>query len=408
MERQSAAFDRLAFGAQAAFLATLWLSLGQWLPQLEPLHVPLALSAVALAGLVARRATTGRPLWLGARGAALVAFLALCALSVTWSLAPELSRAAALEVGKLVLLYVVIVNVVTTPRRLGFALALMAAAAVVPALGTLSNWRDGTLLVDGFRARWLGVLADPNHDAMALVAVVPLALTFALRTVGVRRVLWLAAAAACVGAVVTTHSRGGALGLALAVLVWALLYRSKAQAVALALAGLAAVAAFAPTSFWARNETIGDYAEDASAMGRVHAWQVAGAILRDRPLTGTGAGAFLEAWPVYAPLGTGHTRYVAHNVILEVAAEEGLPAVLLFSFFVAACARGAWRARRDPEVGPLASAVFASLAGYVLCDLMSGYSLSWYLYVLCGLGAAAERARAAVPREAPELVPLAA
>ncbi len=391
--------DGLAFTAMAGFLATLYLSLGQWLPALEPLHIPLVLSVLALACVALRRAINGQPLWFGARGAALTGFASIALLSVGHAIDPEVSRAAAIDLAKLTLLFLVLVNVTNSPARLRIACMAMALAALVPAWGTVTAWRDGTALVDGFRARWLGVLADPNHDAMALVAVVPIALTIALNDAsggarrGLGRMLWLGATGLLVAAIVTTHSRGGALGLALACAAWATTQRRRIQSIAFVFVALLAVATFAPSSFWARNETIGDYETDASAQGRLHAWTVVGRILEERPLIGVGAGGFLTAWPRYAPLEAGTTRYVPHNVLLEVAAEEGLPALVLFLFALVASLRGAWRARRDQ----LTAALFSALAGYLLCDLTSGYSVSWYLVALCGLCTCAERVAARAP-----------
>ena len=109
----------------------------------------------------------------------------------------------------------------------------------------------------------------------------------------------------------------------------------------------------------------------------------------ERPLTGVGAGAFLPAWGRYAPLEAGGHRYVAHNVPLEILGELGIPALILFATFVLALMVRLWRAGADPLVGPEARAVFAGLAGYLVCELVNGYSLSWFLYFLFACAAAA-------------------
>jgi putative inorganic carbon (HCO3(-)) transporter len=173
----------------------------------------------------------------------------------------------------------------------------------VPGWGTFWNWWHDELLVEGFRGRWLGVMADPNHDAMALVAAVPLLLYVA--TVGDRfwkRIVALAGVPVLLMGIVATHSRGGSLGLAAAVVVWALTSKRKVIAGTLALLAAAGVLLWAPASFWERNETIATYQEDLSVQDRMMAWQVAGRIFEERPLLGVGESAFLTAWTHYAPI----------------------------------------------------------------------------------------------------------
>ena len=107
---------------------------------------------------------------------------------------------------------------------------------------------------------------------------------------------------------------------------------------------------FAPKSFWQRNETVATFHEDASAMGRVYAWQVASRISLDRPLLGVGAGSFRYAWPLYAPPEA--TRaYVAHNIFLDVIGELGLVGLLFFLVFAGGATGGAFAASKESEHG---------------------------------------------------------
>jgi O-antigen ligase len=151
------------------------------------------------------------------------------------------------------------------------------------------------------------------------------------------------------------------------------------------------VVALAPQSFWARSRTIADFEEDASVAGREHAWMVLGGIVEDRPLSGVGAGAFLASWSRYAPLEAGGRRYVAHNVLLEIVGDLGVLAFALFASFCAWLLWSLWRAERDGQIGPEARAVLAALAGYLICEMVNGYSLSWFLYFLFACAAAAIR-----------------
>src|SRR5437868_8696067 len=183
---QARRIGQIACGATTLFLAQLYLSPAQWFPETEPLHLALVLSLAALSALLAFRMLTNRPLWLGWRTLFLGLYCAIAVLSPMWSIDPPSSLRGGLEVAKHFLFFVAVINTVTTPKRIRLAILLYAIASIVPGWGTFSNWWHDELLVEGFRGRWLGVMADPNHDAMALVGAVPLLLY--LGTVGER--LW--------------------------------------------------------------------------------------------------------------------------------------------------------------------------------------------------------------------------
>jgi len=379
---------QVAFFATALFAAQLYLSPAVWLPALEPLHHAAILSAVGLGALLVRRVLSNQPFWMGWRTAFLAVYTATALLSPTWSLSPKDSVEGALEVTKHFLFFLAIVNAVDTPRRVRIALGLYALAAIAPGWGTFNNWMHDQLLVEGFRGRWLGVMADPNHDAMALVGALPILLFFCTAR-GQRwplRIVAAFGAAACLAGIVATHSRGGTLGLAVAILSFALLSRRKAVAMACVLVAAAGVFLLAPASYWQRNETDAMLTEDLSIVGRLEAWQVAARIFEERPLLGVGEGAFLAAWDQYAPIDSnrvfGH-RYVAHNLLLEVLGQLGLVGLFGMLGFVCASLWSAWKARRG-ELGGEARAVLAALIGYLVCQMFSGYSNSWFMFALCG------------------------
>lgn len=392
--------DAWAFAAVTAFAVVMYATPGEWLPWAGPLRLALVTAAMAAAFTALRRLGKSEAFFLdGGRGMALLAFGLLAAASVSWSIHPETSRATAVELAKLIAIYLVMVNVVTSRRRLAALCAALVLASMVTSFGVVRWYLAGNDLVEGYRARWVGVYADPNHMAMDVGLVVPLAVAFLVRS-GSRWIFRLAcgvAAALAVAAVVLSHSRGGFIGLLVATAVWVGRERLRTKAMALALALGVGLLAFAPESFWRRNQTVAALEEDASAMGRVYAWQVASRISVDRPLLGVGAGAFRFAWPLYAPP-EARRAYVAHNVFLDVVGELGLTGLLLFLGFAGGAAGGAFRASADPEHGWLGRAIAAAVAGYLVCDLFSGYILSSHLYVLFALGACADRL--ALPRTA--------
>jgi len=379
---------QVAFWATALFAAQLYLSPAQWFPVLEPLHHAAIISAVGLSALFVRRVLRNQPLWMGWRAALFAIYVTDAVLSPMWSMDPHASLVGAAEVVKHFLFFLALVNAVDTPRRIRVALALYALATIAPGWGTFNNYMHDELLVEGFRGRWLGVLADPNHDAMALVGAIPILLFFCTAR-GHSWGLRVAAAlgtAACLAGIVATHSRGGSIGLAFAVVAFALLSRRKAIAGLAVMVAASGVLMLAPHTFWQRNETTALGEEDLSIEGRLQAWQVAGRILRERPLLGAGEGAFLASWSEYAPIDSGRLfghRYVAHNLVLEVLGQLGLVGLFGLLGFIGICVWSVWRARNG-EMGGEARAILAALVGYLVCQMFSGYSMSWFLFALCG------------------------
>jgi O-antigen ligase len=143
---------------------------------------------------------------------------------------------------------------------------------------------------------------------------------------------------------------------------------------------MAGLMALAPQSFWRRSESIADYEEDVSFAGRERAWQMLKVIAAERPLTGVGAGAFIDAWDRFAPLSAQGPHLIAHNIFMEIQGEQGAIALLLFGLFSGWLLWRLWRAAGDGPGGPEARGLFAGLVGYLICELVNGYSRAFNLY----------------------------
>lgn len=413
--------DAIAFWFLVAFVAVMYSAPSEWIPALAPLRLALTTSAIACGVLFLSRLSSRTPLSIdGAHGWALILFGLFTFASSTWSLFPEGSRETAIDCAKYVLIYLTLLNVARTPERLRILCGTLVVASIVTSIGVIDWYLTGVDLVEGYRARWVGIYADPNRMAMCLGLVVPLAVAFTLRkhTPALMRLISFAAAALALTAIVFSHSRGGIIGLTVGMTLWVLAERKANRLGLLAVAAVALVL-FAPSSFWSRTESVGDFREDASALGRVHAWTVAARVSADYPLTGVGAGSFRLAWPLYAP-SDAHRVYEAHNVFLQVIAELGWIGFFLFLLFIGGAMEAgasAWRDEddgRQQDVGWLARALVAGNVGYLVCSLSAGFlRASPHFYVIFGLAAAAGAivrartvaARQPAPAPAPVVVP---
>ena len=106
------------------------------------------------------------------------------------------------------------------------------------------------------------------------------------------------------------------------------------------------VAIFAPATFWERTDTLEEFEQDQSALGRVYAWHVASAVNLDHPLRGVGGGAFREAWAFYAPPEVREHALVAHNIFLDTLGELGWVGFFLFLAFAGSTTGAVFRAGR--------------------------------------------------------------
>jgi O-antigen ligase len=384
--------DSVAFVGILLYIVVVYTAAGDWITWLRPWRPALLTAALSAAALAWRWIWNGVPPHVGVRhAAALAVYTGLALASPLWSIVPAISHDAAVEAVKLALSYFVLVSTLSSARRLRIACVVLAAAACVPAQGAVRAYLAGQDLVEGYRASWhFGIFGDPNHLSMSLVAIVPLTVMLATRSRFRWRVLWVGAAILQCAAIVLTYSRGAFLGLSVALLLQALREPNKLKGVVLGAIVCLAVVGAAPNTFWKRDQTILTYNEDASAMARVHAYDVAWHMAKAHPLTGIGGDAFVYGWALYAPAEDGEHAYKAHNLLLEVLAEYGIFALAAFALWLCfALFDAGGLAGRDPSVGPYARAVLAGLCGYLMGSMFAGYKLSAELYMLAGLGGAA-------------------
>ncbi|QRK09527.1 O-antigen ligase family protein [Archangium violaceum] len=393
--------DRWAFGFLLAFLAAIYVSPGEWIPGLERWRPALLTSAAATGLMLLGRMGRREPLWVdGQRGVLLITFCGLVFASLGWSLYPDATRFAAVELLKWVLVYLTLVNLVTSERRLHLVCLALVMGSLVTSHGVIAWHNAGVDMVEGYRARWIGVYADPNRMAMSVGIIVPLAVAFFVR----KQSPWLlrlacgVAAAMAITAMVFSYSRGGFLGLVTAAATWVLLERRLARTlVVVAVAG--AMLVLSPESFWTRTRSVSSYEEDASAMSRVQAWTVASRVSLEHPLLGVGAGTFPYAWRLYGPQES--RAYAAHNIFLQVISDLGFLGLGLFLAFIGSALGPLWTLARDRERGWLARAIAAAVVGHLVSCLFAGFLVAVHFYVLFGLAACAERlARAKQPAPA--------
>ena len=283
---------------------------------------------------------------------------------VSWWLAPysmttaaegEFStRAAAFimeNLTKIVVLAVVAMLCVRTSKQ------LLAMAIVMLLSGLyLTWWVNDRYLFQGAWGRLGGPLAvdssgtyaDENLFGTLFVATFPFVwyAAFSTRRYWLRFSLWLSVPFVWHG-VFLSGSRGALLALGAALLV--IVVRMKRRSL-----GIALVVLFAIAFVWQAGDTmknraasIDEYAEDASATGRLDAWEAGAKMMATNPFTGVGPGAFLRAFPDFSD----RQPLQAHNTFVQFGAEFGPLAMIAVAVLLVSCIASLWRIKPEGLFG---------------------------------------------------------
>jgi O-antigen ligase len=167
-------------------------------------------------------------------------------------------------------------------------------------------------------------------------------------------------------ALATTLSRNAWVGALVGVAV--LLLMRDFRLIALLPVTAAAVVLLAPAEIVTRAYSVFDL-KDPTNRDRIAMARAGGAMIGDEPLTGIGPDMVASVYPQYRTDDAVESRVPhLHNVPLHIAAERGIPAMLLWGWFVVVAGRDLLRLmRRDRSA--LAAAGLAAMAAMVTAGM---------------------------------------
>lgn len=343
--------EQIAFGTLAAFIAALQFSIAAS-------NILLALTAVCWIALLVRQQR--RP---SAPGffLALAAFALATLVSSVFSLSP---RESLIDSRQLLLFAIVpiVYDLVTPSRARLVTVLIITVGAVSAAIGIVQY---SLLQFDTLGRRPEGTLNYMTYsgDLMLIVCIAVAQLVFERRGRS-----WPALVMpALVVALVVTFTRNAWVGvLAGTALLFAL---RDFRLLALLPVAVALVFAFAPERLTDRMVSMFDL-RDPSNRDRLAMTRTAGAIIRDRPLTGVGPNMIPQVYARYRDKDAfNETSLHLHNVPLQIAAERGLPALAAWLWFVAAAAITLLKQFRRGIEAPLAAGGLAALAAMLTAGL---------------------------------------
>lgn len=285
------------------------------------------IAPVTLVGLFfssERRAVPNHPItWL------IVIFAIFCTITTFTSLYPEMAWDKWEQFMKTLLFTFITVILISTPRRLHALLLVIVVSLGYFAVkgGIFTLFQGGTSIVWGPQGSFI---EDNNALALALVMYVPI-LTYFFTRYKERWIRWSIGIAIVVSllAILGSQSRGALL--AVITMVTFLTLKSRHRMVGLAAIAVVSVGAlvFMPAKWQDRMETIGDFRDDPSAMGRITMWRFATQVARDHPLGG-GFSVFYSPQERSMLLPADARGYNAHSIYFETLGEHGYFGLFLY------------------------------------------------------------------------------
>jgi probable O-glycosylation ligase (exosortase A-associated) len=293
------------------------------------------------------------------------------------------AQAQLLQVSKILLMTFVTVLLITSRDKLKYLLLLTAASlgvrAVAGAIFGLST--GGEFRVYGPPNSFI---EDNNDLALALNMMLPvmffLTREFEKRWVGVLLHIMFFCS---IIAVILTYSRGGLLGLAIALAVIAVRSKRKLFAAAMLTAAAMTVFTLIPEHWTARMNGFMQGHLDGSAQQRIAAWKFGWNFVKEYPITGGGFEVFadpvvFQSYKVEEIPG-GFQSTGPHSIYFQVLGEQGFVGLGLFLGLLGSCfftlRRLRRQARKDPSAAWMKSYTYmleASLLAYMVSGAFLG------------------------------------
>ncbi len=375
-------------------------------PALYSLKIPLLLSLGALSALMWHTIISRQvKIYWHPNLTQLAAFWLLVIIGIVFASNPGISIAFFKNIyWKIIVMTLAIAWLVDTEDAVKRIATLIIISGVLISGVAIFNSLNGIGLVEGTRVtigRHLGsMLGDPNDLSLVLMFPLAFAISFATtKNIGMARLLGIVGVLLAIWAVLATQSRGGLLG-SLAVFGMFGLRLIKSKTLLITLGVVAASALFLAAGISDRQS--GGAAEegiDASAMGRLYAWEAAFKMAVSNPLTGVGLDNFYVNYFFYSPHWDG-LNHAVHSTWFGVLAETGFLGLLVFIWVIVGLLKTSRQTMKSLDSNPAlfsplfvatSMAVYAGIVGTIVSGTFLTQGFTWPIYILAALCIAISR-----------------
>lgn len=377
--------DTIAYAGLIVFTIVIYLRPNDLLP-IGTFPIVKIMTVGALVAYFLERLMLRRPLSVMPRPFKYLLGMAVMAiLSIPFGINPAASFTGFTDVFlKTLLVFLLMINVVTSFRRLRLLMEVTVVSGAGVAVMSLANFIQGKNLLRGRATGAVSFFENPNDLALAMNVLLPIALGLGLsRPNPFSKLLYLVCAALFAVTTVVTHSRAGFVTIMLAG-AFLLVKVGRRYPVAWVVGVLAAAAIFAAAPGRVFTLFQGGENTESAAGSAVARWE-----LIKRSLVVAGAN------PIRWTFGVGIGNFgivsirdqVNHNSFLEVFNEAGLPAMICYTLFLVSVFRIVGsiseryrKARGHHQIWLIAITIQTSLVAYVVGSSFASVGFLWYLY----------------------------
>ena len=296
---------------------------------------------------------------------------------------------------KAVLIFIVMVNVVRTRRRLMMLVWLSLIISVYISLMAINLYFKGEFKTEGYRVSidLIGLFNNPNDLAIQLVTMIPIAVGLALASKNIfRRLFFLAMGGLFLFGMLITFSRGAFLGFVAmsAMLVWKLGRAQRIKYTIIAAVSGVIFLAIAPGNYGLRVLSIVFPSLDpVGSAGMRRDGLLLSILVSIRNPWGIGIGNS----PVFSPHGL-----QTHNSYTQVSAELGLLGLAAYVTFIVSALRKLGAIEHTQHAAGerdwfyfMSIGLQGSLAAYMVSSFFGSVAYLWYVYYLVAYAVAFRR-----------------
>jgi len=328
-----------------------------------------------------------------------IAYIVWGLMSASWAIDTQLVFDRAQVLVQSIALYVLVINLVNSPRRVQNILSIIVVASLALAFLTIFRVLSGEMIRGRIDIAQISDY-DPNEQAggFLLSAAVLMAL-FSQKTQLGKKLLFLVALSIVLLAVLATGSRGAMVSL-VGILLCSLILDRKLWQLVLPTVLVGGLALFLLPEFVERVESILTLSDRGA--GRVNILLVGLQIIGAHPLLGVGWGNFGKAFDRYLPQTAGVRGYLVpewgpHNIFLGALGELGVIGLALFAIMIGLTVKSAWttvlnfKRQNDLHMTTLALGVLLGLLGVLVASLFVDLRYRKYFWLLLALSGVMQR-----------------